>query len=589
VSRPGTRTSGALARSIAVALCVAACGTTVQPSTSVLPTRSAPTATPAITDTPFAATAYPTAGDAPCDQAEAPDAGHAAYTGNLKRISAPDAATVTFELCRPDVAFLAKIAAPAFAINDTAWLEANIGAAAAGEQTIVSALNGTGPYRSEGWHRGSEISLARNDAYWGTPARNERLIVRWLDPAAARFVELQNATVDGIDDVDPPALSAIEDDVSLQTAPREGLNVAYLGLNATFAPLDIELVRRAIALGIDRQRLVATFFPPGSAVATHYTPCAIPHGCAGNPWYEFDPLQAKDLLATAGYKDGFDTSIRYSATPTPEVPDPAGVAGELKAQLLTNLGIRAELVVAPDDTYLPDVEAGKLDGITLLAQGVSYPDVSAYLDPRFAAGGTNAFGKPIPEVGKALADGRSTIDPDDREAAYTKANDAIRAHVPMIPIARVGSTAAFRADVDGAVASPLRLERFAAMVPGDRRQLVWLMGAEPPGLYCADETASTAALACAQFAEGLYAYDPAGASTLPALATGCDPNKKLTVWTCALRSGVKFHDGATFDADDVVLSFAVQWDAEHPLHAGHEGVFTTFASWFGGFMNPPSS
>ncbi len=56
----------------------------------------------------------------------------------------------------------------------------------------------------------------------------------------------------------------------------------------------------------------------------------------------------------------------------------------------------------------------------------------------------------------------------------------------------------------------------------------------------------------------------------------------------ALRSGVKFHDGATFDADDVVLSFAVQWDAEHPLHAGHEGVFTIFAWWFGGFLNPPS-
>ena len=75
---------------------------------------------------------------------------------------------------------------------------------------------------------------------------------------------------------------------------------------------------------------------------------------------------------------------------------------------------------------------------------------------------------------------------------------------------------------------------------------------------------------------------------MPALATACDPNRKLTVWTCTLRSGVTFHDGATFDADDVVLSFAVQWDAEHPLHEGHDGRFATFASWFGGFLNPPS-
>ena len=208
---------------------------------------------------------------------------------------------------------------------------------------------------------------------------------------------------------------------------------------------------------------------------------------------------------------------------------------------------------------------------------MSYPDVYRLPRSTLRPRRTERVGKPIPEIGKALADGRSTIDPDDREAAYAKANDAIRAHVPMIPLARVGSTAAFRADVDGAVASPLRLERFAAMVPGDRRQLVWLMGAEPPGLYCADETAPTAALACAQFAEGLYAYDPAGASTLPALATGCEPNKKLTVWTCTLRSGVKFHDGATFDADDVVLSFAVQWDADTPAPRRPRGRVHHFA------------
>ena len=229
----------------------------------------------------------------------------------------PTPTTVTFELCRPDVAFLPKIAAPAFAINDTAWLEAHVGDGQGGEASIVSEVNGTGPYRSEGWHRGSEISLARNDAYWGTQARNERLIVRWRDPASARLVELQNATVDGIDDLEPSAIAAVEEDVSLQPAPREGLNVVYLGFTATFAPFDIKLVRRAIAMGIDRPRLVSTFFPPGSAVATHYTPCAIPHGCAGDPWYEFDPLQAKDLLATAGYADGFETSIRYRGRAQP--------------------------------------------------------------------------------------------------------------------------------------------------------------------------------------------------------------------------------------------------------------------------------
>ena len=65
---------------------------------------------------------------------------------------------------------------------------------------------------------------------------------------------------------------------------------------------------------------------------------------------------------------------------------------------------------------------------------------------------------------------------------------------------------------------------------------------------------------------------------MPALAEECDPNEDLTVWTCTLREGVTFHDGAAFDANDVVMSYAVQWDAAHPLHIGRDGSFTYFAA-----------
>ena len=41
------------------------------------------------------------------------------------------------------------------------------------------------------------------------------------------------------------------------------------------------------------------------------------------------------------------------------------------------------------------------------------------------------------------------------------------------------------------------------------------------------------------------------------------------------------------DANDVVLSYAVQWDADHPLHLGRDNSFTYFPGLFGGFLNPP--
>ena len=583
----GRATPGFAALLTATVVLVAACGATVDPITSFVPSATPvpPTAVPS--QGRFRAGAYPVDGDAPCGQAEAPDASHAPYTGGIKRISATDAETVVFELCGPDVAFRSKIAAPAFAINDAGWLTSHIDPAATGPQAIVDEANGTGPYRLERWNHGSEVSLARNDSYWGDKALNERLIVRWYDNAGQRIAELQNASVDGVDDLDPTAVPAVLDDTGLALATRPGLNVFYLGFNNTLAPFDNERVRQAIAMGIDRQHIVETYFPPGSELATHFTPCAIPHGCTGDPWYEYDPILGKEMLAAAGFPDGFDTKIQYRDAPTATLPVPTGVANELKNQLLANLGIRAELVSVPEDTFQTDVDAGKLDGIHLLGQSTFYPDTGAFLDPRFGPGASAEFGAKFDDIGKALASGEAASG-DKRDSAYAKANDAIQTHVPMIPIARTATNAAFRADVLGAAISPLRLERFAAMTPGDRRQLVWLTIAEPAGLYCADETDAVSAMVCAQLGESLYGFDPTSAATVPSLATGCDPDAALTVWTCTLRKGVTFHDGSVLDANDVVMSFAVQWDAEHKLHRGHDGSFATFGARFGGFLNPPA-
>ncbi len=568
-----------------MALVVAACGSTLPPIPTSAPTQSKVPETPVPSAGRFVPSAYPANAAAPCGETKPPDAAHAAYTGELKRITAKDAMTVVFELCRSDVAFLSKIAWPAFAINDSSWLRSHIQAGATGPQAIARAVNGTGPYRLEEWHPGSEISLARNDAYWGNKAANERLIVRWNADSAARVTELQNGTVDGIDALDPTVISSVTNDVSLALTPRAGMNVFYIGFSDTFAPFDNEKVRQAIAIGIDRQHIIDTDFPPGTELATGYTPCPIPHGCAGSPWYDYDPALAKEMLAAAGYPNGFDTTIQYGEGARSYLPHPSQVALDIQAQLLDNLGIRAKLVSEPDGTFVSDAEAGKLAGIHLLGQTPTYPDVTAFLDPRFGAGASKEFGKTFTDVVKALATGGSTADDTKREAAYAKANAAIRQHVPMVPIARTVSTTAFRVDVDSTAASPLGLERFAAMTPGDRRQLVWLTTAEPPGLYCANETDPIADLVCAQMLDGLYAYDPTGAAPIPALATSCDPNPALTVWTCHLRRDVTFHDGSSLDANDVVLSYAIQWDAEHPLHGG-PAADATFADWFGGFLHP---
>ena len=142
-----------------------------------------------------------------------------------------------------------------------------------------------------------------------------------------------------------------------------------------------------------------------------------------------------------------------------------------------------------------------------------------------------------------------------------------------------------QAVVQGAHASPLSLEDFSALSINGSDTFTWLGEYEPPSLYCADETDVDALRICAQVVEPLYRYAAGGLEPQPALAEYCRPEPGMTVWTCTLRQGVLFHDGSTLDANDVVYSLWVQWDASHPLHKGSSGAFAYWKSFWGAFLN----
>jgi ABC-type transport system substrate-binding protein len=523
---------------------------------------------------------YPVDGPAEC--------GTAANSTQIRQIVATDASTVEFHLCTVDPAFVAKIAFSSFAIDDTAWLETH-----GADGSIVEQVNGTGPFKLDSWQRGSSIDMSAFADYWGDAALADSLVFRWGEEAAQRTVELQSGAVDGIDNPGPDDFDVIDGDPNLQLVPREAFNVFYIGFNNTYEPFDNELVRQAIALGIDRQRIIDNFYPlpgvaGGSEIATHFVPCDVEFACGGEPWHEFDPVAARELLTEAGFPDGFETTIYLRDVFRPYLPLPVDVATDIQAQLAENLGITASIEVQESGTFIDNSDSGLHDGIHLLGWNGDYPDVTNFLDYHFGSGASKQFGDLYQDIVDALLRGSSTVDAAEREAAYEDANTLLLEHVPMIPIAHGASATAFRAEIEGAHASPLSNEEMEVMSGGSDGVLAWMQNAEPSGLYCADESDGETLRACEQMKESLYAYETGGVDPVPALATECTPNDDGTVWTCALREGVTFHDGASFDANDVVLSYAVQWDAEHPLHVGRDGSFTYFSALWGGFLNPPA-
>jgi ABC-type transport system substrate-binding protein len=507
------------------------------------------------------------------------------YSGNVESITATDDHTVVFDLCNPDVAFLSKIAFTVFAINDSDYL---IEHAAAGD--LKDGMNGTGPYVLAQWQRGAELDFTRFENYWGDPALAPNAVLRWLTEPAARLTELTSINTDGITNVGPTDFDTVRNNPELQLLEGGGLNTLYLGMNSNFAPWNNQAVRDALAIGINRQRIVDNFLPPGSEVATHFTPCAIPFACAGDAWPATDVEAARQMITDAVGEAGITTTLAYRNVARGYIPLPVETATDFQAQLEA-INIHATLDEQESGTFIGNANAGALEGLFLLGWGADYPDVSNFLDYHFGSGCTSAFGECRESIFTHLTTGGATSDEAARQAAYAEANNAIAADVPMVPISHAGFANAYLASVEGAQASPLSNEllfRMRDTAPGRENLIIFTQNAEPIGLYCADETDGESLRACEQSMEALYSYEINGTEPLPALATECAPNEDLSVWTCALRPDVTFHNGATFEAKDVIASFAAQWDAASDLHVGNTGVFEYWGGLWGGNLNPPA-
>ncbi|HVN15313.1 MAG TPA: ABC transporter substrate-binding protein [Anaerolineales bacterium] len=555
---------------------LAACG-------SATPTQ-APTMPPAATQAP-AATEAPTAA-MPAFQGmsvAAPDCnyGTADNPAEFKSIEAVDQYTVKFTLCHPDPAFLSKVAFDVFAIQSKNFLDANGGDSVKMSQTT----NGTGPYMLKEWVQGDHITLVANPNYWGDKPHQATLIFRWSDQSAQRLLELQSGTVDGIDNPAPEDYATIQGDTNLKLYPREALNVFYIGFDHNIKPFDDVNVRQAFAMAIDRQHIVDLFYPANSTTADTFVPPSFNPGYTqGFKWYDYNPDQAKKMLTDAKFDFSQTITLSYRNVTRPYLPSPDKVAQEVAAEL-AKIGVKVKVNEEESTTFLDNTSAGK-EGFYMLGWGVDYPDSTDFYDYHFANASNAQFGDLYPDLAAAIRAGAQVADPVARQADYDKVNQLIKDLVPMIPVAHGASAVAYKASVKGAYASPLGDEGFAAMDNGSDT-FVFMQNGEPGALWCADETDGEALRVCHQLYDGLMAYEPGGVKVVPGLAESYDVNADASEWTFHLRQGIKFSNGDELSANDVVATFAAQWDASSPNHKGRTGTFDYFGAFFGAMLNAP--
>ena len=312
---------------------------------------------------------------------------------------------------------------------------------------------GTGPFAFVEWVEGDSLTLQRNDDYWGDVAEVEEVVFRGIVDPTARLAELLAGTIDIAVNLSTDDLATVETDPSLEPALADAeLNVGYLGMHQANEPFDDLRVRQAVAHAIDRESIVDAFYGDLGSVSTDFLPPTL-WGHADLEGYDYDPERARELLAEAGYPDGFETELWYMPVSRPYYPSPQPIA-EAMASYLADVGIQAELLTEDWTTYLSDYREGVFP-MWMLGWNADYADPDNFLYTFFGPTAPDQWGWDDPETRELLVQARQVPEQEARAELYDQILQRVHDALPALPVAHNSSVHATTAAVEGFQPSPL--------------------------------------------------------------------------------------------------------------------------------------
>lgn len=318
---------------------------------------------------------------------------------NIAAINAPDDQTVVITLSSKSISLPYNLSY-VWVVND-----------AAGE--ITAKEDGTGPYKLEDWKRGTALSLAAFDGYWGEKPANGGAIFNYFTEAAALNNALLTDAVDVITAVQSPdALAQFEGSGDFTISEGKSTTKQLLAWNDRVAPFDNTKVRKALARAVDDKKLLEAIWGDRGTLIGSFVPPT-------DPWYvdltgvdAYDPESAKALLAEAGLADGFTFTLE-----TPNY-DPHPLTAEFVKAELAKIGVTVNINIITSNEWYEKVYQKK-DFQATLQEHVNHRDIVFYGNPDFYWGYNN------PEVVKLIASAETSDTEEEQVAKLTKANEII--------------------------------------------------------------------------------------------------------------------------------------------------------------------
>lgn len=342
---------------------------------------------------------------------------------------------------------------------------------------------GTGPFKFVEWVKDDHITLEANENYWRERAKLDRLIFKVIPDPSARLMALEIGEVQGIEYPNPADFDRIKANKDLVLMSAPGMNIGYMAMNTGygyidenkngvwdkdteslvktpgyFEPLTKKKVRQAINMAIDKQSIVDNIYMGTAVVAKNGMPPFMLGYNDDIVDYPYDPERAKELLAEAGYPDGFEVTLYVMPVSRPYMFDPPKI-GEAIQSYLAAVGIKVKFYQVDWGTYLQETEAGNHQ-MCLLGWTGDNGDPDNFMNVLYGANacsigsaGNYAFymNNTVQEL---LSAALATYDIEKRAAYYKKAQEMIHEDAGWVYLAHANQNVVFRSNVKGYVLHP---------------------------------------------------------------------------------------------------------------------------------------
>lgn len=362
-----------------------------------------------------------------------------------------DEYTIKVKLATPFGAFINTLAHPACVVVSPTLI-------AKGNEACAAEACGTGQYRFVEWVAGEYLKVELNKDWWGYNAElcdnGEALVesdagfktitFKPVTESATRVAMVQSGDAQLIWPVPAENIEALKGDSNVVVGSEEGIVVRYLMMNNQKEPFNNVKVRQAINYAINKEAYVAVVKNGNASVAKSVIGPAVQYYKANDP-YEYNIEKAKELLAEAGYPDGFTTSLLYSNTTANQKQC------EFIKQQLEQIGITVELDGMESALVNEKIQDTSVSGaeayvdMYVIGWSPSTGDADWGIRPLLATESEPPMSYNIcyyenERVDELLYDALETADSDKRAAAYAEVQDIIWEESPLVCLAADNNT-----------------------------------------------------------------------------------------------------------------------------------------------------